>query len=66
MNKIILMLGAIIFTYFFFLSVLPNFEDLKGKKIYTKLSENSYNNWVHICSILFSIMINFLIWGWFI
>lgn len=64
MNKIILMLGSIIFFYFFFLVITPDYEKVK-KKIKDVDKEN-YMFRVNILAFLFSLMINFLTWGWFI
>lgn len=60
------MIGCIIFSYFLMLISLPNYEDMKGKKIYNEITKSVYNVWAHFVSILVSLMINFLILGWFI
>lgn len=64
MNKIILMIGSIILTYFVILIISPSYSSVE-KKLKIK-SERDYNLKCNIMCILISLMINFLIWGWFI
>jgi len=65
MNKIILMIGSIIFVFLFTLILTPDYKKAKKNKL-NYFSEEDYNTRCSIISILISVMINCLIWGWFI
>ena len=65
MNKIILMTGTIILTYFILLVITPSYKDYRIKSKYIS-SEEEYYHKNSIISMVLSIMINFLIWGWFL
>ena len=64
MNKIVLMCGSIIFGYFLLLAISPDYE--KVEKKLKNIDKHSYLVKVNFVSFLISLMINFLIWGWFI
>ena len=65
MNKIILMTGTIILVYFILLVLSPDYE--KNKKDFKNVpNRTSYLARINILSFLVSLMINFLIWGWFV
>lgn len=68
MNKIILMIGSIMLLYSLILVVLPcytNYVKIRSKEK-TRIDENNYKIIINVISIFTSIMINFLIWGWFL
>ena len=63
MNKIILMIGTTILGYFILLALSPDYNKKDFKNIPNR---DSYLARTNIISFLVSLMINFLIWGWFI
>jgi len=65
MNKLILMIGTIILGYFILLILSPDYE--KNKKDFKYISNaKNYLVRINIISFIVSLMINFLIWGWFL
>ena len=64
MNLIILMIGSIFVTYIIILSLLPDYKKIK-KKVNCS-DERDYHFRFQFLSIIFSLTINFLTWGWFI
>jgi len=63
MNKIILMIGSIMFLYLFFLLVFPSYDKFIKKNEWDR---GRYNLMLNVVAIFLSLMINFLTWGWFI
>ena len=59
------MTGTIILTYFILLVITPSYKDYRIKSKYIS-SEEEYHHKNSIISMVLSIMINFLIWGWFL
>lgn len=66
MNKIILMLGSILFLFFIFLTIFPPYEKFKKSAKHRKdIDREDFNSRAVTLAILLSLMTNFLFWGWF-
>lgn len=70
MNKIIIMIGTMLLTFLIILIVMPSYEKMgeirRKKKEDFDFELREYNLIIITLTAVLSIMINFLVWGWFL